>query len=103
MIPTVKTDQNKTLKFRTAHLIAIYLCFLLFYNCSKNEEIYLLYDDFKDCEYVERNKKKEYYGMSYTHNVRLFKKKSVDKIYETKSIKEIELTSKKDFFNIDFK
>lgn len=53
MIPTVKTDQNKTLKFRTANLIAIYLCFGLFYNCSNNDEIYLLYDDFKDCEYVE--------------------------------------------------
>ena len=103
MILNVKTNQNKTVRYRILSLTVLYLCFLLFNNCSKKEDIYLFYDDFKDCEYVDQYKKKMYYGMCFKHNVILFKKKPVDKIYETKNIKEFQLTSKEDFFKINFR
>lgn len=103
MIQNVKTNQKKIVNYKLGHFIILYLFFLLFYNCSKKEDVYLLYDDFSDCEYVETSKKNMYYGMCYKHNVILFKKNPKKKPYETKNIQDFELTHKEDFFKMNYR
>lgn len=84
-------------------MLILYLFFLFFYNCSEKKDIYLLYDDFFDCEYVETYKKNMHYGMCYKHDVILFKKNPKKKSYELKNIKEFQLTPKEHFFKIDYR
>ena len=102
MIQNAKTNHVKIIKYIIGSLFVLSLCFLMFYNYSKKENVYLLYDDFANCEYIEEYKKKMYYEICYKHNVILCKKKTYKKIYETETIEEFKLTSKEDFFKIDY-
>src|SRR5690606_34975206 len=103
MIQNVKTNysKNSTYVLRVLLIIFIGLSAFYIYNYSKNENVYLLYDDFANCDYVEADNKKSYYGICYKQKIILCEKKALKKIYSTKSIEKYNLTSKEDFFKIE--
>lgn len=103
MIQNVKTNRAKNLKYIIGSLFVLSLCFLIFYNYSKKEDVYLIYDDFANCENVEEYKKKMYFGICYEQNEVLFKKNPDKKVYQIRSIDKFKLSSKEDFFKIYYK
>lgn len=98
-----KTNFNKTSKYIIGALFILSLSSIVFYDYIKKQDIYILYDDFKNCTNAKDYEKEIYYGMCYKQEVIFFEKETNKQICETKTLEKLNLTSKEDFFKIDFR
>ena len=102
MIQNVKINYLKRYKYIVGSLLILFFCSLVLYNYYKKKDIYILYDNFKDCHNVEKYHKAMYYGMCYKNNEIFFEKNRNKKEYEIKDINRFKLISKDEFFKINF-
>lgn len=81
----------------------LFLFPIILYNILKKEEVYVLYDSYKNCKEVEEYKKKMHtYGMCLNYKTFFFDKKEEEKVRRIKSITYLKLTSKAVFFKRGF-
>ncbi len=102
MIRNVIINNLKRYKYIFGSLLILFFCFLVLYNYYKKKDIYILYDNFKDCNNVEEYQRAMYYGICYKNDEIFFEKKINKKEYEIKDITKFELISKDEFFKISF-
>ncbi|MGV8813692.1 MAG: hypothetical protein ACOH2D_06235 [Gelidibacter sp.] len=102
MIKNAKINYLKKYKYAFGALLVFLFCFLILYNYSRKKDIYILYDNFEDCQNVREYEKLMYYGMCYKNDEIFFKKDKNEKEYEINDIKKFKLISKDEFFKIDF-
>ena len=102
MTQNAKINYLKRYKYAIVTLLVFFFCSLILFNYYTKKDLYLLYDDFANCENLKEYEKEIYYGMCYNHNVTFFETESNKKAYKTKNIEKIKLTSKEDFFKIKF-
>jgi len=100
MIQNAKINYLKRYKYIIGTLLVFLFCFLILNNYFSKKDIYILYDDFKDCQNVKEYEKSMYYGMCYKNDEIFFKKDK--KEYEIKDINKFKLTPKDEFFTIDY-
>ncbi len=103
MIKNVKTSFNRKPKYIIGGLLVLSLFSVVYYNYTKKEPLYLLYDDYSNCHNVKDYEKEMYFGMCYEYEVIFFKIKTENKAYKIKNTDKIKFTSKQDFFTIDYR
>jgi len=103
MILNVKVNYIKKYKYVIGSFLILFLCLIILYHYSRKKDIYILYDDFMNCNNVEEYQQERYLGMCYKHDVIFFEKNKKEKEYEIKDINKFKLISKDEFFKIDFK
>lgn len=102
MIRNVIINYLKRYKYIFASLLILFFCTLVLYNYYKKKDIYILYDNFKDCHNVKEYQRATYYGICYKNDEIFFEKNINKKEYGIKDITKFELISKDEFFKINF-
>ena len=102
MILNAKINYLKRNKYIIGSLLVLLFCCLILYGSYRKKDIYILYDDFKDCRSVKDYERSMYYGMCYKNDGIFFEKDKEEKEYDINDIGKFKLISKGEFFKIEF-